>query len=171
MGIGTVCIYDDVRITAADAFLQDPPANLKILPSCVVSQVLVSESRAKGVRTADGPTILANKEVILSGGSINSPQMLQLSGIGPADFLEPVGISVVHELSQVGRNLQDHCFSVAGIVINDAPEPIAMQSPSPMGWFKIDALRRSPEFCNLPIATRRHHDEPTVPDWELVTVS
>lgn len=171
MGMGTVCIYGGVRISAADAFLSDIPPNLIILPSCVVAKVLMNGAKAQGVQSADGRAFLANKEVVLSGGSINSPQLLQLSGVGPPEFLESAGIDVVHELPQVGKNLQDHCFSVAGIVTNDDPESIGKQSPSPMGWFKLDALRRSAEYSDLPAATRRHLQQPTVPDWELVTVS
>lgn len=171
MGIGTVCIYNGARVTAADAFLSDAPSNLTILPSCLVGRILMDACRARGVESADGRIFFASKEVILSGGSINSPQLLQLSGIGPAEFLDTVGIRVVHELPQVGKNLQDHCFSVAGIVVDDQLEQIAKQSPSPMGWFKIDALRRSPEFDELPAAVKRHLEESTVPDWELVTVS
>jgi choline dehydrogenase len=53
-------------------------------------------------------SVRAEREVILSAGSVNSPQLLMLSGIGPAPMLENVGVSVRHELSEVGRNLQDH---------------------------------------------------------------
>jgi len=52
--------------------------------------------------------IYANKEIILSGGSINSPQLLMLSGVGPADHLKDKGIEVIHDLKGVGKNLQDH---------------------------------------------------------------
>ena len=51
--------------------------------------------------------IFANKEVILSGGAINSPQLLMLSGVGPSKHLKDKGIEVVHSLEGVGRNLQD----------------------------------------------------------------
>ena len=52
--------------------------------------------------------IFANKELILSGGSINSPQLLMLSGIGNAKHLKEKGVEVIQELNGVGRNLQDH---------------------------------------------------------------
>ena len=62
----------------------------------------------------DGTTLRANKEVILAGGSINTPQLLLLSGIGPRDELEEHGIDVVHHLPGVGKNLQDHmCINMA----------------------------------------------------------
>jgi len=60
--------------------------------------------RARGLTR----TVEARREVILAGGAINSPQMLMLSGIGPAPMLENAGIRVRHELPEVGRNLQDH---------------------------------------------------------------
>ena len=50
----------------------------------------------------------ANREIILSGGAINSPQLLQLSGIGDRDILENLGIRGLHELPGVGKNLQEH---------------------------------------------------------------
>lgn len=53
-------------------------------------------------------TVTVNREVIVSGGSINSPQLLLLSGIGPKDHLNEIGIPVVHHLQGVGGNLQDH---------------------------------------------------------------
>ncbi|RLN02673.1 hypothetical protein BBJ28_00015452, partial [Nothophytophthora sp. Chile5] len=53
-------------------------------------------------------TIRSAKEVILSGGSINSPQLLMLSGVGDAEHLKEVGVPLVHHLSAVGKNMQDH---------------------------------------------------------------
>ena len=52
--------------------------------------------------------MFANKEVILSAGSINSPQLLMISGVGPAQHLKDKGIEVIHPLEGVGKNLQDH---------------------------------------------------------------
>ena len=52
--------------------------------------------------------MLAAREVIVSGGTVNSPQLLQISGIGPADHLRSIGVAVVHELPGVGANLSDH---------------------------------------------------------------
>ena len=52
--------------------------------------------------------VRANKEVILSGGTINSPQLLQTSGIGPAELVKSLGIEIKHELPGVGENLRDH---------------------------------------------------------------
>ncbi|NND49307.1 MAG: choline dehydrogenase [Rhizobiales bacterium] len=101
------------RSSAATAFLKPAKgrSNLKIVTGAHASRVLVSDRRATGVEwLSEGQThsASANSEVILSGGAINSPQLLQLSGIGPAEFLRGHGIEVVADLAGVGANLQDH---------------------------------------------------------------
>src|SRR5262249_56015181 len=72
---------------------------------------LFDKNRATGVAYAvgnDRRTARAAREVILCGGAINSPQLLQLSGVGPADLLQRLGIAVKHDLPGVGANLSDH---------------------------------------------------------------
>ncbi|MGB9402109.1 MAG: choline dehydrogenase [Candidatus Acidiferrales bacterium] len=103
------------RWSAADAFLH--PArrrrNLTILPHAHATQILVEKLRATGVEYVhEGRehAVRARREVILCGGSINSPQLLLLSGIGAAKHLEETGIEIVHDLPGVGENLQDHLF-------------------------------------------------------------
>ena len=74
-------------------------------------KVLVKGGKVTGVRyrhKADLITAYASREVVLSAGAINSPRLLLLSGIGPADELRGLGIEVVHDLPGVGKNLQDH---------------------------------------------------------------
>jgi choline dehydrogenase len=85
--------------------------NLKVLARAFVSRVLFDGRRAVGVeyRQAGGSAEVAKAgEVILCGGAINSPQLLQLSGVGNAEWLQPLGIDVVANLPGVGSNLQDH---------------------------------------------------------------
>ncbi|MEM9369994.1 MAG: choline dehydrogenase [Pseudomonadota bacterium] len=85
--------------------------NLKIETGALASQILLDGRRAIGVRyQKDGADQLAEcrGEIVLSGGAVNSPQLLQLSGIGPADGLQDLGIEVCHDLPGVGRGLQDH---------------------------------------------------------------
>ncbi len=105
------------RGSASNAFLKPAKArkNLNLETSAHVSRVLF-ETR-EGIPTATGVeyikkgckhTVLANKEVVLSGGAINSPQLLQLSGIGCAKHLRQYGINVIHDLPAVGQNLLDH---------------------------------------------------------------
>ena len=85
--------------------------NLTVLTGAEVSKVLIDGKRAVGLAfTHEGQVkhARAGREVILSGGSYNSPQLLMLSGIGPAAHLKDHGIPVVHDLPGVGRNLSEH---------------------------------------------------------------
>lgn len=101
------------RDSAAAAYLR--PAmkrgNLTVRTGAMVERIVLDGRRATGVayRCADkSETALAGREVILSGGVINTPQLLMLSGIGPAASLAAHGIETVADLPQVGQNLQDH---------------------------------------------------------------
>jgi choline dehydrogenase len=101
------------RCSTAVAFLHpvmDRP-NLTVETNLQVYRVLVENGRATGVigrRVDDEVTIRAEREVILCGGAYNSPQLLMLSGIGPADLLNDLDIPVVLDHPEVGQNLQDH---------------------------------------------------------------
>jgi choline dehydrogenase len=101
------------RCSAAVAYLR--PAmkrpNLRVITNAPAERIVFEGKRAKGiVFRQDGRevTVIARREVILSGGSINSPQLMLLSGVGPAEDLKAMGIPVVHDLKGVGENLQDH---------------------------------------------------------------
>lgn len=102
------------RCSAAVAYLK--PArnrqNLSIITNALVQRVNLDGKRATGVTYRDKSgaekTIKARREVILSGGAINSPQILMLSGIGDPDHLRENGIEPLHSLPAVGRNMQDH---------------------------------------------------------------
>jgi choline dehydrogenase len=86
--------------------------NLKVGVRALAHRVLTEGKRAVGVEfSQDGAIrqVRARREVLLAGGAINSPQLLQLSGIGPGAVLHQHGIDVVHDLPGVGENLQDHC--------------------------------------------------------------
>ncbi len=86
--------------------------NLTVITRALVCRILFEGQRAVGVAYRDhaGRTVelRARREVVLSGGAINSPQLLLLSGVGPRAELERHGIPLVHELPGVGQNLQDH---------------------------------------------------------------
>ncbi len=85
--------------------------NLTIATGALVTRVMMEGRRAIGVayeQNGRRHQAMAAREIILSGGALNSPQLLMLSGIGPADELARHGIPLVHELKGVGRNLQDH---------------------------------------------------------------
>ncbi len=110
-GVGPLdfTIRDGRRASTARAFL-DPARgrpNLTIRTGAQVARVLVDHGHARGVALVDG-TIAAAREVVLCGGTVASPQLLMLSGIGPADALRHHGIGVVADVPGVGANLQDH---------------------------------------------------------------
>ena len=103
-----------VRWSGTKAFLRPimSRSNLTVMKKAQVREVLVTEKRATGIKLIDAShssvTMRARREVILAAGSIGSPQLLQLSGIGPSELLCDRGIDVKHELLGVGENLQDH---------------------------------------------------------------
>jgi choline dehydrogenase len=101
------------RLSASKAYLK--PAmkrpNLTVKTRAFVSRILFEGKRAVGVEYRQGRGTgqqVRAREVVLCGGAINSPQLLQLSGVGNADELAALGIDVVHDLPGVGENLQDH---------------------------------------------------------------
>lgn len=102
------------RCSAAVAYLNPvrKRPNLRIVTRAMASRIVLDGRRATGVRYLDvggiEHTVTARREVILSGGAINSPQLLMLSGIGDPDALQDNGVAPVHALPGVGQNLQDH---------------------------------------------------------------
>ena len=106
-------IREGKRSSTSDGYLHpiENHSNLTVWTHTLATRILFDGTRAIGVacRTEDGEQqVEAEQEVILSGGAINSPQLLMLSGIGPADVLQSLDIHVVVNLAGVGRNLQDH---------------------------------------------------------------
>lgn len=106
-------IYRGRRMSAARAFLKPARGrkNLTIRTNVLVQKITVEQQRATGVQVLRGGVeqrLFARREVILSAGSINSPQILQLSGIGPAKLLNDLQIPIVQALDGVGENLRDH---------------------------------------------------------------
>jgi len=106
-------IRDGKRWSTSYAFLR--PAltrpNLTVTTNALTERVEVDNGRVTGLtyrRNGESHTVNARREVILSAGVVNTPQVLMLSGIGPADELARHGIGMVHELPGVGKNLQDH---------------------------------------------------------------
>jgi choline dehydrogenase len=116
------------RCSAANAYLRPAMSrsNLAVRTHALATRVLFERRRATGIRYRRGDSdqvARARREVILCGGPVNSPQLLKLSGVGPAAELADHGITVVHELPGVGENLQDHLefyFQVA------SKEPITL---------------------------------------------
>jgi choline dehydrogenase-like flavoprotein len=119
IGYATATIRNGRRVSAADAFLK--PArrrdNLDVITRTTVQHLIVEHERAVGiqVKTANGAIaeFRAVREVICALGSLNSPQLLQLSGIGPRDVLESAGVPVLVEREYVGRRVHEHrCFAL-----------------------------------------------------------
>jgi choline dehydrogenase len=116
------------RSSSAAAYLRPvrKRPNLTVVTGALASRVLFEGRRAVGVEYRRGDRTVqarAGREVILSGGAINSPQLLMLSGIGDAEHLKEHGIAVVADLKGVGRNMQDH---LAGSVRFGASVPISL---------------------------------------------
>jgi choline dehydrogenase len=116
-GVGTLQLTqrDGRRCSAADAYLRPAATrpNLSVETGALVTEVLIEHGRAVGVRfTSDGEIgeARAEREVVLSCGAVNSPQLLMLSGIGPADHLREHGIGVVAGSPRVGDGLRDHPY-------------------------------------------------------------
>lgn len=102
-----------LRASAARCYLKPAMkrANLQVLTRAHATRVVIEGDRAVGVEYLRGGkrhVARARGEVILSGGAINSPQLLQLSGIGPGEVLQKLGVGVRRHAAAVGRNLQDH---------------------------------------------------------------
>jgi choline dehydrogenase len=102
-----------VRGSTARTFLAEAKGrtNLKIETEAIATRLLFEGRRCVGVAFRQGGIereVRATREVILCGGAINSPHLLQISGIGPAEHLQAIGVPVVHDLQGVGANLSDH---------------------------------------------------------------
>jgi choline dehydrogenase len=140
------------RWSAADAYLApalDRP-NLTVRTGAQATRVLVEAGRATGVEYVKGgrrDVVRAAREVVLSGGAINSPQLLLLSGIGPADHLREVGVAVVHDLPGVGQNLQDH--PLVPVIWNVRSGRSLFRAESPSGYAQWFGARRGPLTSNL----------------------
>lgn len=131
---------DGYRWSAATAFLHtalDRP-NLTVMTHALAQAILIAGDRAAGVaveRLGDETDLHAEREVILCAGAYNSPQLLLLSGVGPADELAHHEIGVVHDLPGVGRNLQDHVQIGEGWVSRDQVSLLAAREPEHLDAF------------------------------------
>ena len=111
VGFYQVTQRDGRRCSAADAYLATRPQNLTVITGAFVTGLVIEGGRAAGVtyRHAGGEqTARAEAEVVLAAGAIGTPQLLMLSGIGPADQLREHGIYVIADMPAVGANLIDH---------------------------------------------------------------
>ncbi|KAI0481393.1 hypothetical protein GGR56DRAFT_664610 [Xylariaceae sp. FL0804] len=100
------------RSSSETSFLEASQArpNIKVFYLSIASKVMFSGNTATGVQLQSGVTLYADKEVILSAGAFQSPQLLMLSGVGPRETLEKFNIPVIADRPGVGKNLTDHVF-------------------------------------------------------------
>ncbi|MGB1261519.1 MAG: GMC family oxidoreductase [Cognaticolwellia sp.] len=145
-GIGyyQVTQKDGLRHSAAKAFLTPnlTRENLTVITETQVEKVVIENGIATGVMFKhQGKTqqLQANKEVIISAGAINSPQILMLSGIGPKDELNKHNVKLVHALEGVGKNLQDH-VDILNVAQHNRTEILAYR-PKAMWWATKQALK------------------------------
>ncbi len=131
-GVGPyqLTIKNGQRCSAAKGYLTpalDRP-NLTVEVEALTSRILFDGKKAVGVeytQKGEKKVARATREIVLSGGAVNSPQVLLLSGIGKGEYLRKFGIDVVADLPGVGQNLQDHLDSV---VLNECTQPITLHS-------------------------------------------
>jgi choline dehydrogenase len=111
-------IWRGRRSGPGQAYLADPPSNLTIRTGVRTTRLVIEKGRVAGVEVVDEggarEVIQADVEVVLSAGAIQSPHILQLSGVGDPDRLSAAGVSPVHALKGVGANLQDHLDAPVG---------------------------------------------------------
>ena len=114
-GVGNyqITTHNGQRMSTSRAYLRPVMSrkNLTVIMNAYVTRILFEGKRASGVeykKAGNLNQVNANREVILSSGAVNSPQLLQLSGIGPESVLKEANVSVVHHSPAVGKNLQDH---------------------------------------------------------------
>lgn len=161
------------RWSAADAYLR--PAchrnNLTLETRAHASKIFFEKGRALGVRYFQDGTLKeadAAREIILTGGAINSPQLLMLSGIGPADSLRMLGINVVADLPGVGQNLQDHLVMV---VEYECKKPITLETAENVfSYLRFLILGKGPLTSNVAEAgvfTKTRNDA-RAPDLQIL---
>jgi choline dehydrogenase-like flavoprotein len=153
-----------MRCSAADAFLHPAEGrpNLEVTSGVFVERIVFEGDRAVGVelvRNGVRETVRAEREVIVSAGTYQSPVLLMLSGIGPAEELEPFGIGVRQELP-VGRNLQDHCM-VNVNYLTDQPGLHGIFTPD--NFALLESEGRGPLTSNYPEAGGFFRTRPDLP--------
>lgn len=184
----------DGRTTSATAHLLNAPNNLTIWSNATVSRFILDGKKVLGVELADGRQAMSKKDVIISAGALDSPKLLLLNGIGPADELAAHNINVVHDLPGVGKNLQDHLLvfmpmevdpsltdkhafesDAAGIAqaqeqwLKDQTGPFTLHNSTLFGGFpKLPRLEDSAEFKALDKDLQGYLSKPTVPSYEII---
>jgi choline dehydrogenase-like flavoprotein len=179
VGMYQVTHRNGERCSAAKAYLTPHlgRANLKVITGARATRLLLDGRRATGVeyRLGDGSTarVLARREVLLSAGALQSPQLLMLSGIGPAAHLREHGIVVVHDLPGVGQGLHDHPDVVQVVDAPGLTDLFGLSAAGALrllrGVFEWRRQRTGPLTTNFAEAGAflRSRPEETLPDLQL----
>ncbi|CAO2654982.1 Nn.00g117150.m01.CDS01 [Neocucurbitaria sp. VM-36] len=182
------------RNTSAIAHLAGKPENLEVWTDAKTERFIWEGRRVVGVVTADGRKASASKEVVLCGGSIDTPKLLLLNGIGPKDELETLGIEVKQHLPGVGKHLQDHIMTFLSVEVDGASNDrytfesnqelvaeaekawaqdqsgaFALQQSILWGGFlKLPNLNQLPEYRALPQDHQAFLSKEAVPAYEFI---
>ena len=169
--------FEGRRRNSAEAYLGTTVrsrSNLEVVTGALVTKVMIENGRVTGVEyELDGMQrrVLVSREVVLCSGAFQSPQLLMLSGVGPADHLRTLGISVVADLPGVGANLIDHMnVSICGAATSGGITPVRPYSGDPD---QLETWRRTGQgplstFQNPAIAFVRSRPGLAHPDIELL---
>ena len=120
------------------------PANLDVRCNTLATKLLIEDGRAVGAETEAGP-IRAAAEVILCGGSINTPQLMMLSGIGPGAELQAFGIAVRRDLPGVGENLLDHVAANVACALREPSPPWRLTPCESTALIRVDTDAPAPD--------------------------
>ena len=162
-----------LRWSNADAYLGAAGSrpNLTTLTDALVRRVLFDGTRAVGVEveTANGvEQLTANREVLLAAGAIGSPQLLQLSGVGPADHLAEHGIALVADAPSVGANLTDHLLVPMAFSARGFDSPGVDAGPEEIERYLADRVGPMDSILSEALVFLRSREELAVPDLEIV---
>lgn len=166
------------RMSAATSFLTvkvRARRNLTVLSNTQVLRVVIENGAAIGVEIEQGDylraVVNARREVVLSAGTLGSPKLLMLSGIGPAAQLRAHGIDVLQDSPNVGRNLQDHANAMVGIDVNVSTYNVEISRGKMLkhglNWLLFG---RGPATSPYPHATGFFHTDPALskPDMQIM---
>jgi len=147
--------------------------NFTLMTKTLVERVLVENGRVVGVVVREGGTrrtLAVRHEVVISGGAYNTPQLLQLSGIGDAEHLKSLGIEVVADNPEVGAHLKEHPFSFTNFELNEPWKGLFGVEKNPMHIVNWLLKGTGPLASNVAeaIAHVRTRDDLEVPDMQLV---
>ena len=162
------------RASSARAYLYPALSrpNLTLVSDALTTRVILENGRAKGIEYVRDGTVeqaFAEREVVLSGGAYNSPQLLMLSGIGPADGLSQHGIEVALDLPGVGRNLSEHPYAALQFAaakpvtfLNELRLDRAVRSVAEWALFGSGPFATQINSCNIVIRTGPELAQPDI---------